>query len=475
VIYYSESAFIYRAIYGRTTQKTINDKRAAAMKPNVNVKTLSLSTLGLHNSLKVTLSVLALFSSASWALDFGPDNMFSLTGFAKAEVGRGSHQCIDCQRFPGEDKQRLWADEVVPGREYKTANTHVTLFQPYLGAKYDLGSGYKLSGLLSQRWRDGKVDIKGSLYEKNVALAHEDYGRLAYGAMTTRGWSLADYPYGSNIGLAEVWGSSGAGYGMVGKTLRYTTRQLDVFDGDLVLEGSYDRGNTTFKTHKPRFIELYSQYHKGDLVIDAMYQDARNGKPVAWGHAPFSGLTDNAADDAKLGGSGQSIAMAMARYQIDSKIEVSGGIRRNRWSGAYAVITEPGAAAQWNSMFNVDWNGTLNGVSNPGYAATSTDLMLGARYRMAPWLFSAGFVHLGTAKSNNPSERGQSNAATIGALGAQYDVGNGVQVYAGVGAIQYKKLGLSPISMPGNAAFTKVDSRVNKNGNWLNIGVVYTF
>lgn len=424
---------------------------------------------------KAAVSVLALFPIASQALDFGPDNMFSLTGFAKAELARGSHHCIDCQRFPAEDKQREWADEVVPGRMFKTTNTNVTLFQPYLGAKYDVGNGYKLSGLLSQRLRDGKVDIKGSWYEKNMAINHEDYGRLAYGAMTTRGWSLADYPYGSNIGLAEVWGSSGAGYGMVGSTLRYTSRQLDVLNGDLVLEASYDGGNAAFKIHKPRFVELYSQYHQGDLVIDAMYQDSRNGKPVAWGHAPFSGLTDNAADDSKLGGSGQSMAMAMARYQVDSKIEVSGGLRHNRWSGAYAVITQPGAAAQWNSMFNVNWGGNLNGVANPGYAATSTDVMVGARYRMAPWLFSAGMAHLGTAKTSNPSERGQSNAATIAALGAQYDVGNGIQVYAGLGAIRFKRLGLSPLSMPGNAAFTNVDSRVNQGGNWLNIGAVYTF
>ncbi len=424
---------------------------------------------------KASILTLALFSGASLALDFGPDNMFSLTGFAKAELSRGSHHCIDCQRFPAEDKQREWADEVVPGREFKTTNTHVTLFQPYLGAKYDLGGGYKLSGLLSQRLRDGKVDIQGSWYEKNIAVNHEDYGRLAYGAMTTRGWSLADYPYGSNIGLAEVWGSSGAGYGMVGKTLRYTTRPLDVLDGDLVLEASYDRGNTGFTNHKPRFIELYSQYHQGDLVIDAMYQDTRNGKPVAWGHAPFSGLTDNAADDSKLGGSGQSIAMAMARYQVDSKIELSGGIRHNRWSGSYAVITQAGTAAQWNNMFNVNWGGNLNGSPNPGYAASSTDFMLGARYRMAPWLFSVGLAHLGTAKTNNPSERGQNNAATIGALGAQYDFGSGVQVYGGIGAIHFKRLGLSPMSMPGNAAFTNVDSRVNQNGNWVNVGVVYTF
>lgn len=76
--------------------------------------------------------------------------------------------------------------------------------------------------------------------------------------------------------------------------------------------------------------------------------------------------------------------MAMARYQVNAKIEVSGGLRFNRWSGAYAVQTTTGAQGQWNSMFNVDWGGTRDGVANPGYAATSTDLMLGLRYRMGP-------------------------------------------------------------------------------------------
>jgi hypothetical protein len=34
---------------------------------------------------------------------------------------------------------------------------------------------------------------------------------------------------------------------------------------------------------------------------------------------------------------------------------------------------------------------------------------------------------------------------------------------------------LSPLSMPGNTAFTGVDSRVTRNGVWLGGGVVYVF
>ena len=207
--------------------------------------------------------------ASSQAIEFGP---FKLTGFAKAEFTRVTPYCPAsyCQvadpRFTVREFQ--WADAIASGKSYGPGTTHVTLFQPWLEAKFDIGRGFKLSGLLSQRYRDGKIDLPGFVYEKNVAISHEDYGRLAVGAMTSRSWSVADYPYGTNIGLADVWGSSGAGYGLLGHALRYTSRIFDVLEGDLVLEATYDRGNRDFKIHKPWFYELYAQFHKGDLVID---------------------------------------------------------------------------------------------------------------------------------------------------------------------------------------------------------------
>ena len=91
------------------------------------------------------------------------------------------------------------------------------LAQPYLGVKFDLPSGFKLSGLISQRWRDGDVDFKGFWYDRSLALSHEDYGRLTVGAMQTRAWSMADYPFGSDIGVGDPWASSGAGYGLLSR------------------------------------------------------------------------------------------------------------------------------------------------------------------------------------------------------------------------------------------------------------------
>ncbi len=418
----------------------------------------------------------AALSAPAWAVDVGP---FTITGFAKAEVVTAGNQCTDCQRFPDEGRHREWADELVPGKSYGTRTTSVTLFQPWIAYNQDVGMGVKVHGLLSQRWRDGKVDVPGAVYERNVAVSHEEFGRLTVGAMTSRAWSVADYPYGSDIGVADAWASSGAGYGLLSQAVRYTSRPFDVMGGDLVLEVSHDRGNNDFKINKARLTEVWAQYRRGDLALDAVVQSSRNGTPSAWGHGPFTSLTPNAADDSKLGGSGQSIAMLMARYDLNSAWQLSAGVRKNRWSGAYAVVTDAGTPAEgdelWNHMFNVNWGGTLRGAPNPGYAATSTDLSLGVRHRRGDWTYSAGYVHLGKPKTDNPADRGKNNHMNLVALGVSKNFNNGWQVYGLAGMVAYKHKGQAPLSMPAHNAFSGVDSRLAKTGRWVGFGATYTF
>ena len=154
------------------------------------------------------------------------------------------------------------------GRPYGTRDSTVTLIQPYLGFKFDVGPGLKVVGLLSQRWRDGKVDLPGCLYERNVGVAHEDYGRLTVGAMTTRAWSVptsrtlqAQSDFGGASGSTAAWGASGAGYGLLSQAVRYTSRPVEMLDGDLLLEATYDIGNSGWKRNKPRFLELCAHYN----------------------------------------------------------------------------------------------------------------------------------------------------------------------------------------------------------------------
>ncbi len=425
------------------------------------------------------------------AVDFGP---FSLNGFVKIEAVRSSNACSDCQHFPDENRQRFWADAVVPGRAYGHDDSVVTLAQPYFGWKLDLPKGFKVGALISQRWRDGKLDLPGFWYEKNAYVSHENYGRLSIGAFPTRAWSMADYPFGSDFGGGDVWASSGAGYGLNTSAVRYTSRILDVVNGDLVLEATYDQGNTDFKLNKPRFVELWGRYYKGALKLDAMYQDSRNGGPGSWGHAPFAGITYDVAHDKKVGGSGQSMAMAQLRYQLTPKLEMGAGARLNRWSGAYGVCVDfVAGACRWNNMFNVDWGAKdANGVANPGYTATSTDLTLGLRYLEGPWSLNTGLTYLGTAKTDNPSERGQSNSLLKLSIGGGYNFKNGLVAYTSVSASRYGQqpqssgCGIAPVDRPAgsctlaplsapNTAVGGGDPRVSRSSNAVTVGVTYSF
>lgn len=426
-----------------------------------------------RRTLLAAVATMAVCSSAA-AVDLGP--FFTLTGFLKAETVRTSNVCDRCQKEPDENRQREWADALVYGKAYGSQTDTTVLFQPYLGMKIDLPQGFEAVGLFSQRWRDGKVDIEGAMYERNLGVRHEEYGTLSIGAMTSRSWAVADFPYASDFGINDAWASSGAGYALLGRSLRYTSRLFDVMDGDLVLEATYDTGPSGWKRNDPWLLELWTKYTKGGLMIDAMLQVSRNGQPVSWGHAPFIGLTADPADDDKLGGSSQGMFQLMGRYYFTPQIEATAGVRFNRWSGAYAVPTTFGRGGLWNNMFNVDWGGTdANGVPNPGYAARTTDLMAGVRYLQGPWTLNAGMVYLGKASTDNPSERGQSNSALINTLGLSYDMGNGLEVYGLAGMVHYDRKGLAPLSMPSHNAFTNVDPRVTTRGNWFGVGAVFTF
>ena len=453
----------------------------------------------------LAMAVLAI-PTLGQAVDFGP---FSLTGFAKVEATRTSKVCggdsaqsqssggaagtSSCQLFPDENRERPWADALVLGRDYGTKNGHITLAQPYLGAKFQLPAGFKLEGLISQRWRDGKIDIPGIWYEKNIALTSDDYGSVRIGAFPTRAWAFADYPFGSDFSGGDTWASTGAGYGLNTSAIRYTARTLDVFEGDLVLEATWDRGDTSFKRNKPRFIEVWARYYRGDLKLDAMVQDTRNGPPQSWGHAPFTGVFYDSKYDNKIGGSGQSIAMLMARYQLNTNFEVGAGVRHNRWSGAYAVCIDfIDGQCRYNNFFNVDFFGKdANGVSSPGYAQTSNDYTLGMRYVTGPWSLSTGIVYLGKASTDNPFERGQSNTLLKGSIGGGYDFRNGLVVYGGVSAFAYGQqpqtwgcniikdrpagsCTLAPRSVPDNNAGGG-DARVSRYSNGLSLGVTYSF
>lgn len=428
-----------------------------------------------RNALHLALCVLGLgTATTAQALEIGP---FSLTGFAKVGVSHVSNGCDGCQREPEAGRHFIWADDIALGKEFGGLSTHSVQVQPTLALKLDLPQGFKLSLAFSQRYRDGKPDLPGVVYERSATLAHEYYGTVQLGNFLSRGWNRADFPYASDLGLT-AFSDSGAAYGILTKALRYTSRELFVADGNLVLEATYDQGDTGFKRNKPELFEVWALWGRGPLLVEAVAQSARNGSAAAFAKAGFTGLTPfPSRDDQKLGGNQQGMFMLLGKYQIGTAYEVSGGVRFNRWSGAYAVPLTSGAQAQWNNPFNVAWNTVdANGVANPGYAARSTDVMLGLRKYVNPKLVGhAGLAYLGKASTDNPTERGQSNSALFASLGARYDVGQGLSVTGSVNAVAYGRKGLAPLSMPAHNAFSNIDSRIAKRGNWLSVEANYKF
>ncbi len=426
--------------------------------------------------LPVALCVLGLGAAgAAQAFEVGP---FTLNGFVKVTAGRFTNVCEGCQRDPLANRHFIWADDIVFGRKFGTVTDEVVQIQPNLGVHFDLPQGFKLSGNYEQRWRDGKPDIPGNAYGRYATLKHEYYGTVQIGRFMSRGWNRPDFPYASDVGQS-VFADSGAAYGILTKAVRYTSREFYVADGNLVLEASYDQGDTRFKRNKPQLIELWALYGKGPLVVEAVAQSARNGSAVGgFARAPFTGLTPfPERDDALLGGNRQGLFMMLAKYQIGTAYELSGGVRHNRWSGAYAVPVTSGPLGQWNNPFNVDWGGVdANGVPNPGYAARSTDFMLGLRKYVSPKLDAyVGLTHLGKASTDNPSERGQSNSALFTSVGARYVLAEGLSVSASLNAVNYGRKGLAPLSMPAHNAFSNVDSRIATRGNWLSVEANYRF
>jgi predicted porin len=424
------------------------------------------------------IASVVLVGAPAYALEFGPDGMFSFTGFVQLELSRANNQCpgSSCQISDDTDRQKVWTDAIVPGLKLNSGGKTFTQAHLRLSAKHDLGKGFNVKGTLVQNFIDGKVETPGFWREKSIELSHEEYGTLALGHMTSRTWMFADYPFSTNFGLVQAWANSGAGYRNLTNAIRYTSRVLDLAGGDVVLEATYDRGDTAFKINKPRFMEVWAHYGKGDLSVDAMYQDTRNGVPSAFGAAVFNGPFYDTAADGKLGNSGQSVALLQATYQLNKKVELSAGIRRNKWSGAYQTVALAGPPLQWNNPFNVDWFGfDANGVAHPGYPARATDILLGARYRMDKWTFHTGAVYYSKAKTNNPVERGQSTSALVNTIGATYAYGKGLELTAGVGLMHFSRKGFSPLSLPSNSTLNGIDSRVTKAGNWFGVGAKYSF
>ena len=187
--------------------------------------------------------------------------------------------------------------------------------QPTLGLKFDLPQGFKLSGAYSQRWRDGEPDLPGVVYERSLTLTHEYYGTFQIGNFLARGWNRPDFPYASDVGQT-AFSDSGAAYGILTHAVRYTIAPALGRRRRPRAGGTYDQGDTDFKRNKPQLLEFWALYARGPLMVEAIEQSSRNGPPVAFAKAPFTGLTPFPdRDDQQLERQQPGHVHALGKYQ----------------------------------------------------------------------------------------------------------------------------------------------------------------
>jgi long-subunit fatty acid transport protein len=102
--------------------------------------------------------------------------------------------------------------------------------------------------------------------------------------------------------------------------------------------------------------------------------------------------------------------------------------------------------------------------------------MVGTRYRINDKITAGvALTYLGKARTDNPSERGQSNTLTVGTASVGYNFNPNIQVSLSASLYQFGRKGQAPLSIPSHSAFTNIDSRVANRGNSIGVSANFTF
>lgn len=425
-------------------------------------------------------------------LYYGP---FTLNGFYQKEFALHSTNIAD------NSKVRSWEDwRYKPSpdgkqitEDHRGFREGVELFQLSLGFEFELDQweiteDAKLLARLTRRWRDGDPDLQDwDWYERYVGVAHERFGTIYVGNLITRSWQRSDYPFGSDNGLADPWGASGAGFGFVNNALRYTAPHIGTSMGNLVLEGMVSlpeksaRGfqginrNQVLKPHDPYLVEFFGQLANPKLVFEYTFQMSQGAEQNAWAKQPFRGGFPNVNEGDP--NPKQTIHQINADYRLTGDTNITLGARYNRWSGkSFECDYDTALPGCWYA----DWGFNVND-RNVGEPVWNVDFLAGVRHKIGPYTLGLGAMHFGRGNTKNTRENGQSNSANLISFGVSRvlndidDTLTGLEMSIGVGHMRYNKKSIGPVSMPGNGTYAANDPRVDKNSTSIGIGFKYAF
>lgn len=364
--------------------------------------------------------------------------------------------------------------------------THISplnLWQLGVGVAHEFDSAWKVDARVSYRARDNHADISGYGWsEMTAAVSNPAYGELRAGRQTTRTWSRSDN-FSWPIGLSSAWSETGAGYGLMDQSLRYTTKQWETGEGKLVAEMTVGTNKVAYAHNadlvgynenppKPWLGEMFFQYSRDKLLIEYTVQVSRGGGQSSWAKGPFNGDVGNADNLPNYKTPAEDVQILQGEYYFSPGWKYTFGARRSYWSGEvyqcdYAPLNNGTSGCYFPSGFN-------NGVDLQGHAAHVYDFMSGISYSEDVWTYSAGGVRLSKAYTATPTEYGQSNGATYVNLQASRQIpelSRRLSVYGGVGFLHFDRLDPAPLSMPAELANWSVDPRVHSSAVSFTVGI----
>ena len=436
---------------------------------------------------------LAISAQSDQSFDIADAARLNVFGFGRAEAGYGWHTSSGLQncvypvdprgvfgvRVPNTNNQ--W--QCQPGPEGYNGSHMSYLGQLGADLEHEFDNAWKISTRYSYRMRDGNADIPGyGVLDRSIAASHPVYGEARLGAFATRSWSRSDsfsYP----LGLSSQWSETGAGYGAVKNAIRYTSQTFELDGGKLVLEGTFAKAKVNRAVNssqqyydetppKPSLAELFAQYSKENLLIEYVFQGSVGGQQSSWAKGGFVGDYGNADNNPNYKIPKQNVNIVQGTYYFAPLWSWSFGARRNYWTGAPAQGDYvPSLGYDFNQYGGFNNNGVS--ATNSGYPASSYDFMSGIAKIDGDTTYTAGVVRLNKAKTSNPIEVGQSNAATLFNLGI-YQKANSISpnlsIYAGYGWVLFDHLGSAPLSMSSQIYPGGVDPRTNRVGSTLTLG-----
>ncbi|MBW4046703.1 MAG: hypothetical protein HIU89_01880 [Proteobacteria bacterium] len=443
--------------------------------------------------IKLALGAVTCLASAS---AFGAQiGLINLSGFAKDEVSVANNVAPPATNCFGDTRGVLGT--AFPGcgapTTTGTVSTPTPMIQVTASTQHEFDSGWTVDGRLTKRIRNGSNDIVGQYwFDKNIGVSYPTFGTIRVGTQLARAWSRQDafsYP----IGLSSPWSESGAGFGLFPQSIRYTTPQINFSLGKLTLEATYAT-ETAYDTYfnknppvpvdtpTPQMLELFAQFSNQKNLIELTLELSHGGAQSSWGKSPFVGAP---GDPQTLPGTTtgryssiprQSVAILEGDHWFNPQWMLTWGVRHSYWSGA--ALTCDYAVQYSGCVYNAGFNYSgLSGI-NPGYAANVNDFLLGISHYHGLWTYTAGMVYLGKAKTDNPTEWGQSNSAIFTNLGIYRKVPElyrNLSIYGGLGYVHFGRLGPAPLSMPSNTAFAGIDPRTTRSGESVTLGVLVTF